>query len=66
MRGDAASSSQSLVVCLPPNVPFTFLMMNESSQVTIHDAVLHPQHYTKGAVECIDAIHAAIPLSRHH
>jgi hypothetical protein len=35
-------------------------MMNESSQVTIHDAVNRPQHYTKGAVECIDAIKAAL------
>jgi hypothetical protein len=36
-------------VCLPPNVPFTFLMMNESSPVTIHDAVceLSPQDVSR-------------------
>jgi hypothetical protein len=35
-------------------------MMSESSPVTVHDAVSAPQHYRQGAVECIDAIKAAL------
>jgi len=35
-------------------------MMSESSPVTPHDAVSAPQHYRQGAVECIDAIKAAL------
>ena len=28
--------------------------------MTVHDAVNHPSHYKQGAVECIDAIKAAV------
>jgi hypothetical protein len=34
--------------------------MTESSPVTIHDPVTAPSHYRQGAVECIDAIKAAL------
>jgi len=28
--------------------------------VAVHDPVSHPSHYTRGAVECIDAIKSAL------
>jgi len=33
---------------------------NNTYKALMDDAVNHPSHYTQGAVECIDAIHAAL------
>lgn len=33
---------------------------NNTYDALMHDAVNHPSHYTQGAVECIDALHAAL------
>jgi hypothetical protein len=32
----------------------------EKTYVVIHDPVNHPSHYTRGAVECIEAIKSAL------
>jgi hypothetical protein len=33
---------------------------SDAAPVTVHDPVNHPAHYTRGAVEAIDAIHSAL------
>jgi hypothetical protein len=32
---------------------------NDEPCLTVHDSVNHPQHYTSGKVECIDALESA-------
>lgn len=44
----------------PQTFTMTFTTADQKITETINDVINHPEHYTQGGIECIDAIRAAV------